>query len=64
MCVYAICLPAFDPSKHHTCDTVPRPPDPVKNQGMHTVDTDHLNIVTWKQQSSSQLMLGRGEGGQ
>lgn len=39
MTVYAICPPAFDLSKHHTCDMVTRPLDSVKNYGIHTIDT-------------------------
>lgn len=32
-CVNAICLPAFDLSQRHTCDTVVGPLDSVTNRG-------------------------------
>lgn len=44
--VHAICLPAFDLSQRHTCDMAAGPLDSVTNQGMHTVDTDHIDSVT------------------
>lgn len=54
VCEHAICLPAFDLSQRHTCDTVVRPLDSVTNRGMHAVDTDHIDIVTREQLSCSQ----------
>lgn len=46
VCVHAICLPAFDLSQRHTCDTIAVALDSVTNQGMHTVDTDHVDTGT------------------
>ena len=55
--MYAICLSAFDLSKHHTCDTVAWPLDLVKNQGLYTANTVNIDTVI------SELPGVRGEGG-